>query len=305
MRFSFQEAILKILNFGSLNIDRTYEVVDFVTAGQTVSTANYQEFSGGKGLNQSIALARAGGEVYHIGVIGHDGAALRQALVDEGVDTRYLKEVNGHSGHTVIQIDHNGENCILFEAGSNALLTTDMIDQVFDDFKEEEVLVLVQNEVSNVPYIIQKASDEGHQIAFNPSPMNDNVFQAPLDLVNYFLINEGEGQALTQQTEADKIEQSMHDLYPSANVLLTLGEHGSRLRLNGKNYRAEAVKTQVVDTTAAGDTFTGYFLAGLVGEDDIQHTLDQASLASSLAIAIKGAVASIPLLDEVKNKLKE
>lgn len=296
---------MKILNFGSLNIDRTYEVDQFVQAGQTVCAFNYQEFLGGKGLNQSVALARAGASVYHIGVIGHDGGDLKEALIDNHIDATYLWEVEEHSGHTVIQIDSQGENAILFEAGSNFSLSRDMIDQVFENFRDEDVLVLLQNEVSNVDYIIGQAARDGHPIAFNPSPMNQKVLELPLHLVNYFLINETEGQALTQKAKRDDIYREMAELYPHASILLTLGSSGARLYDRGKHYIVEAAKTQPVDTTGAGDTFTGYFLSGLTKKEDWDDVLQKATAASSIAISKKGAVESIPGREEVEKKLKE
>lgn len=296
---------MKILNFGSLNIDRTYEVDQFVQAGQTVSAFNYQEFLGGKGLNQSVALARAGASVYHIGVIGHDGGDLKEALIDNHIDATYLWEVEEHSGHTVIQIDSQGENAILFEAGSNFSLSQEMIDQVFENFRDEDVLVLLQNEVSNVDYIIEQAARDGHPIAFNPSPMNQKVLELPLHLVNYFLINETEGQALTQKAKRDDIYREMAELYPHASILLTLGSAGARLYDQGKHYIVEAVKTQPVDTTGAGDTFTGYFLSGLTKKEDWDDVLQKATAASSIAISKKGAVESIPGREEVEKRLKE
>ncbi len=296
---------MKILNFGSLNIDRTYEVDQFVQAGQTVSVFNYQEFLGGKGLNQSVALARAGAEVSHIGVVGHDGGDLKEALLDNHIDTTYLWEVEEHSGHTVIQIDSTGENAILFEAGSNFSLSREMIDQVFENFRDEDVLVLLQNEVSNVDYIIEQAALHGHPTAFNPSPMNQKVLDLPLHLVDYFLINETEGQALTQKVNRDDIYREMAELYPDASILLTLGSAGARLYDQGHHYAVEAVKTQPVDTTGAGDTFTGYFLSGLMKNENWDDILQKAAAASSIAISKKGAVESIPGREEVEKKLKE
>ncbi|MDO5457108.1 MAG: ribokinase [Atopococcus tabaci] len=296
---------MTILNFGSLNIDRTYEVDQFVQAGQTVSTFNYQEFLGGKGLNQSVALARAGADVYHVGVVGHDGGDLKQALINNNIDATYLWEVEEHSGHTVIQIDSEGENAILFEAGSNFSLDREMIDEVFRKFKNEKILVLLQNEVSNVDYIIEQAAHEGHPVVFNPSPMNQEVLNLPLHLVNYFLINESEGQALSHKAAIEDVYTEMIKLYPESSTLLTLGSSGAKLYDQEKHYAVEAVKTQPVDTTAAGDTFTGYFLAGLIQGEDWDKVLQQAAMASSMAISKKGAMESIPGRAEVQKRLKE
>lgn len=296
---------MKILNFGSLNIDRTYEVDQFVQAGQTISTSNYQEFLGGKGLNQSVALARAGANVYHIGAIGHDGGDLKQALIDNHISTTYLWKVEEHSGHTVIQIDSKGENAILFEGGSNFSLTREMINQVFENFKNEQVLVLLQNEVSNVDYIIEQAAQDGHLVVFNPSPMNQEVLELPLHLVNYFLINESEGQALSHKVNIEDVYTEMIKLYPKSSILLTLGSAGARLYDQGKHYTVEAIITQTVDTTAAGDTFTGYFLAGLMEKEVWDKVLHQATMASSIAISKKGAMESIPSREEVEKRLKE
>lgn len=296
---------MKILNFGSLNIDRTYEVDHFVIAGQTIATSNYQEFFGGKGLNQSIALARAGAEVSHVGAIGHDGLALKQALLDNGADISQLHELDGHSGHTVIQIDQQGENSILFEAGTNFKVDKAMIDQAFEAYPDGEMIVLLQNEISNVDYIIDQAHAHGHFVAFNPSPMTEQVLDLPLDKVNCFLINETEGQALTGKRQVQEIYQAMQDLYPNASILLTLGSKGAMLHHETGDYSCPALKTKAVDTTGAGDTFTGYFLAGLANDEDLDRVLQTATAASSIAVSKKGAVNSIPNQEAVADKLKE
>lgn len=296
---------MEILNFGSLNIDRTYEVDAFVQSGMTVASKNHQELIGGKGLNQSIALKRAQATVHHIGAIGTDGGILKEALITNNIPTDYLLELDTHSGHAVIQIDATGNNCILVEGGANFLVTKDHIDVVFDRFKGQEYLVLLQNEISNVDYIIERAKEEGHHVVLNPSPMNTELLSAPLEQVDCFILNETEGNGLTGKNDPDEILDELHEKFPDAVFILTLGDKGS-IYFDGKQkVEQEAYLTPVVDTTGAGDTFTGFVLASLLAGDSIKDSLDKASIASSLSIGVKGAVNSIPSLEEVYNKYME
>lgn len=271
----------------------------------TVGSKKYQELIGGKGLNQSIALKRAQATVHHVGAIGNDGDILKQALITNNIPTDYLLELDTHSGHAVIQIDMSGNNCILVEGGANFLVTKDYIDTVFERFKKQECLVLLQNEISHVNYIIERAKEEGHRVVLNPSPMNAELLNAPLDQVDYFILNETEGNGLTGKHDPDEILEELHNKFPRAVFILTLGDKGSLYFDGQKKVEQEAYLAPVVDTTGAGDTFTGFVLASLLAGDTIQDSLDKASHASSLAIGVKGAVNSIPNLEDVRKKQME
>ena len=191
---------MKILNYGSMNIDNVYQVEHMIHPGETQMAIAKNVFAGGKGLNQSIAIAKAGGTVYHAGVVGEDGAILMDTLAKHGVDTRYVKHAAGPSGHTVIQVDSSGQNSIIVFAGENMRVLDEDIERVLSEFNKGDLLIL-QNELDHSPAIMRMASERGMTIIFNPSPVNSTLNSYPLACVDWFLLNEIEGKALTQETE--------------------------------------------------------------------------------------------------------
>lgn len=289
---------MKIYNFGSLNIDYVYEVENMVRAGETISSLSFSKFMGGKGLNQSIALARAGSEVMHIGCIGEDGRFLVEKLKEEGVDVHALKTVNTPTGHAIIQLDSHGENSILLYAGANHCLEPDYIDSVFE-MMEPDALILLQNEISNIDYIIEKAHGRGVAVAINLSPINENIKKIDLSKVSYLLINEVEGKTITGFDSPVQIGNSLIQKYPHLNVVLTLGAEGVIFFHQHEMIEQSAYKSNVVDTTGAGDTFTGYFLSMLMTGKRVHEALKIGCYASSLAIGVKGAANSIPKSEQV------
>ena len=291
---------MRICNLGSLNIDRVYGVEHFVSAQETVLATKYERFLGGKGLNQSIALARSGGTVFHAGAIGPDGMSLRQLLEENGVDTRYLKDTHAASGHAIIQVNASGQNCIIVSRGANAEILPEDIDRILSDFGQADLLLL-QNEISNVDYAIQAATARGMSVAFNAAPVTPELHTYPIDLVDYLIVNEVEGLSLLG-TEACGEESLLHSLcrkYPSVTVILTVGEKGSYWGQGDEMLHQEIYPVSVVDTTAAGDTFCGYFITSIAKGKCPKEALRIASLASSLAIGQKGAACSIPTMQEV------
>ena len=173
---------MKVLNFGSLNIDHVYRVEHFMQPGATQSSLGYARFPGGKGLNQSIALACAGARVYHAGCIGADGEFLRGLLAEKGVDTRFVRTAAQPTGHAVIQVDRRGQNCILLFGGANQCVDEAQIDAVLDGFAANDILLL-QNEINALGSIMDKAYDRGMRIVLNPSPMEDALLALPLHKV--------------------------------------------------------------------------------------------------------------------------
>lgn len=289
---------MKIYNFGSLNIDYVYEVENMVRAGETISSLNFSKFMGGKGLNQSIALARAGSKVVHIGCVGEDGRFLVEKLQEEGVDVHAIKTVDVPTGHAVIQLDSHGENSILLYAGANHCLERDYIDFVFE-MMERDDLILLQNEISNIDYIIEKAHEKGIAVAMNLSPVNEDIKKLDLNKVAYLLINEVEGCSITEKSSPLEIGEALIKKHPDLKVILTLGAEGAMFFSAEQILRQAAYEVEVVDTTGAGDTFTGYFLSVALEGKGVQEALKTAAYASSLAIGIKGAANSIPLWKEV------
>lgn len=294
---------MKILNLGSLNIDKVYSVPHFVSGGETLSADKMEVFSGGKGLNQSIAAARAGAEVYHAGAIGSDGEGLRRLMEEAGVRTDYLQTLpDTVTGHAIIQLTPTGQNCIIISAGANGALTEDYIDEVLSHFVAGDLLLL-QNETNGIPYAMRHAKERGMKIAFNASPISEALLSYPLELVDYFIINEVEGKALAggEEDDFEKILFRLSEKFPDAAIVLTVGSQGSLYRFRGESSRHGIYDVPVVDTTAAGDTFCGYFLSAVSKNMTPAEGLHIASLASSLAVSKKGAANSIPTWDEVKS----
>ena len=284
---------MKILNYGSMNIDRVYAVGHTVRPGETILSHGMSIYCGGKGLNQSIAIAKAGGEVYHAGVLGEDGGILLDALTRYGVDSRHIKRVPGASSHTVIQVDDEGQNCIIVCAGENVRVTDQDIDHVLAHFSAGDMIVM-QNELDNGPAIMRKASERGMAVAFNPSPINEALGTYPLQCVSWFILNELEGEALTGESEPPAILAALAEKYPAASVVLTLGAEGAYCSHQGETLFQPAFKVKAVDTTAAGDTFTGYLLSGLSHGEPLPAVLERAAKASSITVSRKGAADSIP-----------
>ena len=289
----------QILNFGSLNIDHVYSVEHIVSPGETIGSLGLAVYPGGKGLNQSIALARAGAQVAHVGMVGDDGAFLVDLLKESGVDCGYIRRQSElPSGHAIIQVDRSGQNAILLHEGANHAFTTEYIDHVLAE-NNSKSLILLQNEINLVVYIIESAKKCGHDVALNPSPFDRNLMDCDFGHVDILLLNEIEGRELSGADEADAILDYLKNKYPQMSVVLTLGGDGSALLKDGVIYRQDIHEMPVADTTAAGDSFTGYFLAGLLAGLTPARILRQAAVAAGLAVSRKGAASSIPWALEV------
>ena len=291
---------MKVLNFGSLNLDYTYQVESILIPGETQASKGRQIFCGGKGLNQSIALARAGVPVYHAGMIGDEGGILLDACRENGVNTDFIRKIDGPSGHTIIQVDRNGQNCILLYGGANRSMTREFVDQVLDSFEERD-MILLQNEINELDYIIDRAYEKGMMIVLNPSPYDSALDSCDLSKVSMFLVNEIEGYQITGEREPEGILAKIREIYPGARVVLTLGGEGSVYQDETGIYRQGIYRVKAVDTTAAGDTFTGYFISSVIDGMPVQEGLDMAAKASAIAVSRPGATASIPLREEVMN----
>ena len=289
---------MKIYNLGSLNIDYVYRVPRFVQAGETLASSNMEVFPGGKGLNQSIALARAGAEVVHGGIIGRDGAFLETLLTQNGVVSR-IETRELPTGHAIIQVDNDGHNCILLFGGANQTVDEAYARRFLHDAIPRDILLL-QNEVSNLPAILAVAAEKGLDIAFNPSPFDEKVLDLPLEQVKWWLCNEIEGEALFGSSNPETIAANFCAQYPHSNLVLTLGSRGSLFANAEGIYYQPAIQTNVVDTTAAGDTFTGYFLHEVISGAHAKKALQVASTAASIAVSRKGASISIPTKIEVE-----
>lgn len=292
----------KVLNFGSLNIDYVYKLDHIVACGETISSKCMNVYPGGKGLNQSVALGKAGLNVYHAGAIGPEGRFLAEFLEQSGVNTKYIKILTDEkSGHAIIQNDRDGDNCILLYGGANQEITLEQIEEVLRDFGEGDYLIL-QNEINHLKELVDQAFEKQMTIVLNPSPMNDKITELDLDKIDYFILNEIEGcQILNcEEKEAKCLVDRLRQRLPQSKIVLTLGSAGSMYIEKDKLVSQEIYKVPTVDTTAAGDTFTGYFLAGVIHGETIEQSLDDASKAAAITVSRNGAGVAIPTIEEVK-----
>ena len=292
---------MKVLNFGSLNIDYVYHVDQFVLPGETRSALSQEINAGGKGLNQSIALARAGAEVYHAGCIGKEGQFLKELLEETGVNTTFLKEVRAPQGNAVIEVDAHGENRILLIHGSNDAIQKEDIPEVFSHFEKGDYLVL-QNEINCLKEIVEEGNRKGMLIFLNPSPYNETIDTIDLTKINWLLVNEVEMAQITNESSPKEAYEILHQKYPQLSLVVTLGHQGSIAFDQDKVYEEGIYKVEAVDTTGAGDTYTGYFIASLTKGKAIQEAMHDASIASAISVTRKGAAPSIPTYEEVKEK---
>ena len=289
---------MKLLVFGSVNIDHTYDLSHLVRAGETLSSERYTRNEGGKGFNQSIALLKAGVPVYFAGAIGQDGLFLRDRLVEMGADVTHLNVLPVPTGHALIQVDADGQNAIILYGGANREITKDMIDRVLADFGAGDY-ILLQNEIANVEYIIQRAGEKGIHVVLNPSPISPELARFPFHRVAWLLLNEVEGEDLSGEKDPESMLNVLTARYPRMQMVLTLGEKGAVYACGGERIRQDAFPAKAVDTTAAGDTFTGYFLASVLQGDTVCEALRRAARAASMAVERSGAAASVPLKCEV------
>lgn len=293
---------MKVLVYGSLNIDHVYRLPHFLRPGETLSSADYSRGSGGKGLNQAIALARAGLDTRFAGGLGKDGLFLKEALEENRVDTSLLSITDTPTGHAIICVDDAGENAILLYGGANQTVTEESIARTLDACSPGD-MVLLQNEINLVPEIIRQAKKRGLTVALNPSPASKDMESWPLHMVDRLILNEVEGFDLTGQKDPDAIADALLEKYPGLQVTLTLGTEGSLYADSHCRARCPAMPVNAVDTTAAGDTFTGYFLQGALTGATPEVALRRAACAAAMAVERPGASASIPTPAEVDERL--
>jgi len=290
----------KILNFGSLNYDHIYELDHFVMPKETLSSNEYSRGFGGKGLNQSIALRKAGLKVYQAGKVGYDGEEFITYLKKNKVDTSFIKLDNKKpSGHAIIEVVE-GQNRIVLYGGTNIDIDKKQIDKTLKQFNKDDIL-LIQNEINNIEYLINKAKEKQMFIVFNVAPFSDLVLTYPMHKVDLIFVNEIEAQALAQinTNKYEYIIDALKHKFTDQEIIMTVGEQGSYYIKGKKVLHQKAYKSKVVDTTAAGDTFTAYYLMSYLKGKDVRTCLKIASKAASVTVSRKGAAKSIPTLKEL------
>ena len=290
---------MKILNFGSLNIDIFFRVENIVKPGETISAKSIEKRPGGKGLNQSVALSKSFENVYHAGSVGDDGIFLIDYLKSEDINTKYIKKSDKLTGNAIIQVDDKGENSIVLYKGANFDNDKKFIDEVLDNFDKDDILLL-QNEISSMKYLIDKAYEKGMKIVLNPSPITDEIKEFDFNKIDLLLVNEIEAKNIANKDNIDESINYFMATYPNINLIVTLGSKGSIFVNKDEKIKQEGIKVESVDSTGAGDTFTGFFVSYFYQGKNVRDCLKFASLASALSVTKSGASISIPSLCDVK-----
>ncbi|MBZ9556851.1 MULTISPECIES: ribokinase [unclassified Modicisalibacter] len=290
-----------LYNYGSINIDHVYRVPHLVRPGETLTSHGYRQVLGGKGANQSLAMARAGGDVTHWGRLGQQDRWVLETLASAGVDITPIELTAEPSGHALIQVDDQGENAIILHPGANHGFTDAHLATLMASARAGDWLLL-QNECNALERLLIRAEAQELRIAFNPAPMSANVLRLPLERCQLLFLNRGEAAALVDRDEHDTVDgllEALRQRLPESQVVLTLGRDGVVFQDATRRLRLPAHSVEAIDTTAAGDTFIGYFMAALQRDNDIVEALRLASAASALCVQREGAAPSIPVFSEV------
>ena len=298
---------MRVLVYGSLNIDLVFTVDHIVRPGETIASSDLEKSAGGKGANQAAALAKAGIDTYMAGKIGADGRFLLELLESYGVNTERVALYPGASGQALIQLDKDKQNSIILYAGGNGEIRVDEIDGVLGSFGPGDA-ILLQNEIPHIGSIMNKAKAQGVKIFLNPSPYDEKIVNLPLDIVDIFFVNEIESAALAADTAESILPEGaalpfivdrLTARFPRAEIILTAGRDGAYYGSGAVRAKGEIIDLPLADTTGAGDTFTGYYIAAREKQFSVPDALSLACKAASIAVSRKGAMQSIPFGDEV------
>ncbi len=281
-----------IFNLGSINIDHIYRVPHFPAPGETLISDSYSKGLGGKGANQSIAIARAGGRVVHIGAIGEDALWTKQILADAGVDVTAVAALASPTGHAIINVDKTGENCITLFEGANILIGEGQISAALAQARAGDWLLL-QNEVNNGPFAAKLARAKGLKVAYVAAPFDAEKVQKMLPHVDMLSVNEGEAAMVCEALGVSE------DEIPVEKLLITRGRAGVSYRDGADRYSQPVYKVEAVDTTGAGDTFMGYFIAQIDSGKSPQEALRMGAAAAALKVTKKGTAEAIPAMEDV------
>ncbi len=290
-----------ILTIGSLNIDHVYQVEEISRPGETIHCLTYSRFCGGKGLNQSVAVARAGAQVIHAGCTGAEGLWLVSLLAEEAVDVSLIETLDVATGHAIIQVSEQGENSIVVFGGANQCLTATHLEECFKNSRRPQYLLL-QNETNVVREAMIMAHAQVIPIAYNPAPMDDDLWsEFPMEYVAVLFVNETEGATLAGSHKAMDILDSISTRLPHTKIVLTQGSQGAICRQDNDTFSVPGIPVGVVDTTAAGDTFVGYCLAELAKGRDLRQAVSMANRAAAVCVTRRGAAPSIPYISELSS----
>lgn len=292
-------------NVGSINLDHYYRVPHLVHPGETLASHSYRVGLGGKGANQSLAMALAGGRVCHWGRLGRLDDWARDRLARTGVDVTYVELVDEPSGHAIIQVDARGENAIILYPGANHGFTHEHRAALRAAAKPGDWL-LTQNECNALPELLEGAYASNLRIAFNPAPMDDSVLKLPLENCSLLFVNRGEAAWLTglaESSDPQTLLAGLRQRLPTTPTVLTLGSEGAWYQSADARHFQPALPVRAIDTTGAGDIFIGYYLAALQESHSVTRCLRLATQAAALGVQRHGAADSIPTRSEVESHL--
>jgi ribokinase len=284
-----------IWNLGSINIDNFYEVSHLPAAGETLAAHSYGFGLGGKGANMSVAAARAAARVSHIGAIGADGRWTRERLMEYGVDTPHIAQVKGPTGHANILIDRRGENSIVLFQGANSQLTEAIIGAALTGASPKDFL-LMQNETNGQEYAAATARSLGLRVAYAAAPFDAGALTRLAGRIDLLILNEVEAAQL------DAGAGPALGMLGVQDMIVTLGEKGCKWISDKGEKHFEAYPAEAVDTTGAGDTFTGYLVAGLDRGMPMDVAVDLALKAGAMMVERRGTADVIPDLKEIQDR---
>jgi len=291
-----------IFNIGSINIDYVYRVPHLVAPGETLASQSLVKVLGGKGANQSVAIALSGAAVSHVGRVSASDSWALHEMSDFGVNVDHVIASDAPSGHAIIQVDDVGENSIVLFGGANQQLHRNQLNDALSSASADDWL-LIQNECNGLDDVFALATEKRCSLMFNPAPMHPDVLNLPLNAAHCLVVNEVEANALVGEASlgADELVQALMQRFPKAIVALTLGAAGVRLINHGQVSDIKSPSVEAVDTTGAGDTFVGYFLSNLVGGESPEEAARKACFAAALSVTGEGATPSIPTHADVLN----
>lgn len=284
-----------IWNLGSINIDNFYEVPHLPAAGETLAATSFGFGLGGKGANMSVAAARAAARVMHIGAVGIEGRWTRERLMEYGVDTPHIAELDVPTGHANIVVERGGENNIVLFQGANVHLTEAIIGAALTEASPRDFL-LMQNETNGQEYAAATAQALGLRVVYAAAPFNEAAVARVLGRVDLLVLNEVEAAQLETATGKDISALGVPD------VVVTLGAKGCKWVSNNAINTFDAYPADALDTTGAGDTFTGYLVAGLDRGMAMEGAIDLALKAAALMVMRRGTADVIPDLKEIQDR---
>lgn len=284
---------MAIWNLGSINADVVYSVPHIPAPGETLASTGRAVFLGGKGANMSVAAARAAAHVCHIGAVGPDGRWAIERLMEYGVDTRHIAEVETETAQAIIAVDVRGENSIILHQGANVAIPVENLKQALTQAETGDTLVF-QNETTLQVEAATLAHSMGLRVAYAAAPFDATAVQNVLPLLDFLILNEVEAGQLKTATGQGPADLGIKD------VIVTLGSKGAVWFGADGEITVPAYDVTPVDTTGAGDTFTGYVLAGLDRGQPMLQAMKTATKAAALMVTRHGTADVIPDLAEVQ-----